>query len=213
LSYDQIDKAVYAEIVVDATPPEAIALDLPQRAGPGEKVILKAKVKKRNDLEQAPITKVQFFLGDPLKEPGVVAVYDKPSQVWRAETLVPPDAKDKVAVTVRFNTAAGLAASETGTIVLQAGGSALENSKITGLVSWDTRPQPGRPVSLKDGKGKLVMTTDTDPKGVYLFVNVPPGTYRVIAAVPGMLSGAAPAVVTKEKGEIIKADVSLKRVP
>ncbi|HWY86317.1 MAG TPA: carboxypeptidase regulatory-like domain-containing protein, partial [Gemmataceae bacterium] len=109
-------------------------------------------------------------------------------------------------------TATGLSASNTGMILLQAGGG-LDNSKITGVVTWDTKLQPGRPVTLKDGKGKVIATTETNMKGVYVFANVQPGTYRVIAAVPGILQGNAPATVTKDKGETVKADVNLKRIP
>jgi hypothetical protein len=155
---------------------------------------------------------VQFFLGDPQKDPPVPGLFDKQNQLWRASVTVPADAKDKMAVTAMFTTATGLSASNTGTIPLQAGGN-LDGSKITGVVSWDTKLQPGRPVTLKDGKGKVLAMTETDKKGVYVFANVQPGSYRVFAAVPGILRGDAPATVTKDKGETVKADVSLKRIP
>jgi hypothetical protein len=213
LNYDGVNKAVYAEIVVDSTPPDGVLLvDLPPRAAPGEKVNLKATVKKRNDTEQAPVSRVQFFVGDPQKDPPVPGLFDKQNQLWRASVTVPADAKDKMAVTVVFTTATGLSASNTATIPLQAGGN-LDDSKITGVVSWDTRLQPGKPVTLKDGKGKTLATTETDKKGVYVFASVKPGSYRVFAAIPGILRGDTPATVTKDKGETVKADISLKRIP
>jgi hypothetical protein len=187
-------------------------VDLPAKAGPGDQVLLKATAKKRSDVEQAPISKVQFFVGDPLKDPPTPGLYDAQNQLWRANVTVPADAKEKVSVTAVFTTATGLSASNTATIALQAGGQP-DNSKITGVVAWDGKIQANRPVTLRDGKGKVLANTTSDPKGVYVFPNVKPGTYRVVAAVPGMLQGVAPATVTKDKGETIKADVTLKRIP
>jgi hypothetical protein len=213
LSFDAVNKAVYAEIVVDATPPDGVRLvELPAKAAPGEKLVLKATAKKRSELEQAPISKVFFSVGENPKEPPTPGLFNKQTQLWQAEVLVPADAKDKLPVGVQFVTATGLAAANTGAIPVQVGG-ALDNSKITGVVTWDAKLQPGRPVQLRDAKGKVLANAKSDAKGVYVFPNVQPGSYRVVAAVPGNLAGAAPATVTKDKGETIKADISLKRVP
>jgi hypothetical protein len=215
LLYDKNDKAVYAEIIVDKTAPEGLQLvDLPKKAAPGDKVKLLAKVNERDNAEQAPISKVEFFLGDSPKEPPIPAVFDRQNQHWQADITV-PDIKEKLSVTVRATTAAGLSAKDEGMIALGAASEGnLEKSKITGVVKRDDRIQPDRPVTLTGaGKAKVSMSTKTNDQGVYLFQNVPAGKYQVMASVPGYSKGTAAAVVSKDTGETIKADINLKAIP
>ncbi|GBC61613.1 hypothetical protein DENIS_2575 [Desulfonema ishimotonii] len=47
---------------------------------------------------------------------------------------------------------------------------------------------PGVPVSLYDGDGDLIRTTETDENGRYLFENLPPGDYRVVVETPDGLT-------------------------
>jgi hypothetical protein len=215
LLYDKNDKAVYAEIIVDKTAPEGLQLvDLPKKAAPGDKIKLLAKVNERDNAEQAPISKVEFFLGDSPKDPPIPAVFDRQNQHWQADITV-PDVKEKLSVAVRATTAAGLSAKDEGMIALGAAQEGnLEKSKITGLVKRDDRIQPDRPVTLTGGgKTQVNMKTKTNDQGVYLFQNVPAGKYQVTASVPGYSKGTAAAVVPKDTGETIKADINLKAVP
>ena len=213
LIYDRADKAVSAEIVVDPTPPAGVEfVDLPKKAAPGAKLRLTAKAKERDKVEQAPISKVQFLVGEAPKEPALSLSLTPRAGFGEADIPVPADAKEKLPVAVRFTTATGLSASDTGVVALQAAAdTGSEKSKITGLVKRDERIQPERSVTLSLlGKPKVLMSTKTDDKGVYLFVNVPPGKYQVLATVPGYSKGIATATVTKDTGETIKADINMK---
>lgn len=222
VEYDAGRKAIeaFVTIIGDDRKPEGVAfVSLPGDIAPGSKVRLKASADKRDGVEFAPITKVQFFMGDPTKAPAHKAMRDKVTGLWYADFVVPADAKDKVEVAVQFITATGLTDIKAEAIPVKVAGVAekekkeKENSIITGVVRWDERPQPGRVVTLRDKNGKVVAETKTDKKGGFRFDNVAPGTYRVSSAIDGMLRGTVVATVTKEKGENIAANVSINRVP
>jgi len=213
LTFKTADNAVIAEITISSSSPEGVKfIGLPSQAAPGEKLVLKAASKKTEGADQS-LMKVQYFVGDPLKEPAVDGVYDSKKQLWQAEVTLPEGAKEKQSVTVQFTTPTGLSASKTETIVVKSGGGKGTKSKITGVVKWDDQIQAGKGVWLRDTKLKGTREEKTNDKGVYVFENVPPGNYQVWSKVSGMFQGTASAAVTKESGETIKADINLKRIP
>jgi hypothetical protein len=212
LTWDGPQKAIYAEVVFDPTPPAEVEfVKLPTKAAAGAKIALAVKTAERTK-NQAPIGKVQFFVGDPAKAEAVDGTLDPKSKTWQAEILVPEEAKGKVAVTARATTLADVSATVDAVIAVKPAD--LADSKITGVVKWDTKLQSERNVTLIDTKSKTIIgKTKTDKNGVYLFDKVKPGTYVVLVRYAGMFQGTAQAVVTKEKGEKIEKDITISRLP
>jgi hypothetical protein len=213
LVFKAADNSVVAEITISSSGPEGVKfVGLPPQAAPGDKLVLKATSKKIDEVDPTAM-KIQYFLGDPLKEPAVDGVFDSQKQLWQAEVTLPEGAKDKQSVTVQFTTPTGLSASKTETIVVKSGQGKGYKSKITGVVKWDDQIQAGKVVWMRDTKLKVPREEKTNDKGVYVFENVPPGNYQVWSNVSGMFQGTAFAAITKESGETIKADINLKRKP
>jgi hypothetical protein len=212
LSFDAVARAVFAEIIVDSTGPEGVKLvGLPQQVFPGEKLRLRASAKKRSEAEQARIDKVQFFVGDPAKDPPLAGAFDPTTQLWQADVVVPGDAKNKLGVAVQFTTVTGLWARDSATLVVGERKEPAEATRITGKVLslFGGKGQPGVDVTLFEKK-QAKATAKTDPSGVYVFNDVAPGSYIVSARQAGVAQGVA--AVTVEKGKTATADISLKRI-
>jgi hypothetical protein len=194
--------AVFRDVILDGTPPEITQLGVRKRGpedplprlerGAGELALFAVG----SDPESG-ISKVLFFLGRPEKDPklpgshkmpdGVTPVEGQPAKgepdTWLAQLPVSADKPGAVDVGVQFVNKAGLVTFGTVRVELvepKAGGKA---GSIEGKVLEGDRPQPGVEVTLRDAQNAVKATTLTDKKtGVYKFLDVPPGAYRVSAA-------------------------------
>ncbi len=184
LTFRKVDKAVYAQIIVDTSRPEGLKLEGPEKTSGGESVALKAWLKRRTE-EQAPVTSVEFFLTDPVKEKdpqpieGTFELKDGKRELWQTTITVPKEAKDKVDVWVKATTATHLSAIAKTTMGLQE--KKTVPPAIKGVVTYESRPQAGVRVSLIDKTAKAIDEKKTDAKGAYVFNDVVPGVYRVEA--------------------------------
>ncbi|MCI0740968.1 MAG: carboxypeptidase-like regulatory domain-containing protein, partial [Gemmataceae bacterium] len=198
--------SIDAEIIINDTGPENVRfVDLPEKAVPGNKFKLKATAKRRDE-KQTRILSVQFFVGNQ-KEP-LQAVFDKASQTWQADATMPAEPKDKVPVSVRFNTEANLSATATGAVLAA---QASDGAKVTGKLSFNSILQPDVEVKLLKGKESLNATKTV--AGVFVFENVAPGNYVLSASKFGGYRGTRNLVVPKGQAVVSGQDFELKRNP
>lgn len=214
--------AVFAEVILDATVPEDLRfVKLPTALQQGQAHLLrvKASVKPRSP-DQAPISKVKFYLGKATPDGKVPddavdgKATDATGEFWDAELLVPSDRRDRFEVSVMATTRTGVAAETTARILLTVPGgtTAKKVARITGTVREGDRLIPGLAVTLSDDKGKPKMTVKTNDKGEYVFENVPPGTYGVAAIRTASRTSASRTVTVLETSETIsKIDLRLFR--
>jgi hypothetical protein len=220
------NNAVFAEIVLDDTPAEEIAFvklprTLPQ--GQAQNLALKARIKPRTE-DQAPLQKVQFFLGKippdyKLPEEVVTAKFtDVRGEFWEGDLLLPSDLKDRVEVSVLTTTLTGVKMGVTEKILLippappGTAANAKKIAKITGTVREGDRPQAGLMVLLRDPKGMEKAKTKTDKKGEYVFDKVAPGSYFVYAERSvSQTKGQTPVTVAEDSETISKIDIKLFR--
>lgn len=181
-------REIVVKFTLDASPPQGLRfVDFPEQLVRGDPLPVKATAQD----EESQIQKVVFFLGKPGpdgKPPqGVVPVpgklADKDKNVWVAALDAPTDQKAKLEVTVQATNGANLSASETVVIKLvdapPAGG---KLGTIEGDIVQGPRKQPGVAVSLLDAANVVRDSATTDDKGHYVFKDVLPGAYRVLAA-------------------------------
>jgi hypothetical protein len=184
----ELTREVVVKFTLDASPPQGLRfVDFPEQLFRGDPLPVKAVARD----DESQIQKVVFFLGKPgpdgkppqgtVPVPGKLA--DKDKNLWAAALDAPTDQKAKLEVTVQATNGANLTASETVVIKLvdaPAGGVKL--GTIEGDVVEGARKQPGVAVSLLDGMNGVRDSAATDDKGHYVFKDVLPGSYRVLAA-------------------------------
>lgn len=225
LKFLKSDRAVVADLVIDDSPTKILKLvDLPEKAAAGDKVRPQVRLEgtgANRGPDQAPIGKVVFFLGEadknhkiPEKEKEnlVPATYDAKLGTWIAseDLVLPNDPRGKVVIGVHVVTALDVPNSGKQTIPLfdPKAAAAEEANKlcvVRGTVLHGERAQPKQDVylakakAMKDDEPKLVVT---DENGAFVFRDVPPGNYVLVAVGKGPHAGKrARATITIMKGQ------------
>lgn len=180
-----------APLVLDATPPGSVRLDLPPRVKRGTLLKLAA-----HGLDpESGIETVQFYLGSPLGDQppkGGVSIVARPSpdapNRWEAQLPLPADRKGTVPVSVCFINKAGLSRWETVPLeLLDDDPARIGPGVLLGKVTEGDRPQPNLDVLLLDEKGREKARTRTRPDGTYQFDNLAAGRYQVYCVKPESL--------------------------
>jgi hypothetical protein len=212
--------AVFADVVLDGTKPAGVDfVGWPTQLLRGTPLVLKAT----GDDPESGIRKVTFFLGKP--EGGKVPTkavtasgkqFKTEEKVWQAELPLETEKPGRFVVSVEFTNNAGL--SETKTVVIQlvdapkGAAKKIVGATIKGTVFQGNLNPPGVAMSLIDDKGNVKAGTTTNPKGQYMFQDVPPGSYRVVAVrTAAMTQGQTPVLVPEGKELIEKVDVRISR--
>lgn len=216
LTFDSTSKsAIFGALIIDDTPPEVAFDGLPKRHFKSKPLVVKATA--FDDL--SGIAKVVFFadkMVDGKLPPGVEVIVggkvDK-KDLWTATLPLPDSAKDRISVSVQAFNGAGL--STTVTIPIDLVGEPVASKKggatIKGVVREGARPQMNVPVTLRDDKGKPKATVKTNDKGEYVFENIPPGDYRVMAARSASMTRGQLAVNVPEGKDEVVVDIKLTR--
>jgi hypothetical protein len=221
------DLAVYAPVVLDASPPEI------DEFGSAAKKLLRGAplpLAAKGDDPQSKIREVIFFDGKPVADPKQPDVYRRPPDAvfavgkpvdegrttWEAELPVPTDKKGAVYVSVEFVNQAGLKKIDTIKVELvdppaAAPGAAAKGGSIEGTVRVGDRPQPKVPVVLLDAAGAARDKATTDAKGVYAFKDVPAGSYRVTASKGAENVRGETTVQVKDGDKKTGVDIKLTR--
>jgi hypothetical protein len=222
------NKAVEARIVLDGTPPEVgFVRPWPEDLKDifrGDPLPVRAKARAG----PSHIRRLVFYVGKPVRkgdeeEPPPTAVLvdgkrsDPKGTVWTADLPVDTAKPAHFYLTVQATNGAGKSSSETITIYLKdrpkeggKGDKAL--AKVTGKVLVGGRPQAGVPVSLSDLQGTVKGATKTNKDGVYVFRDVPPGSYIVTAAQRNLnLRGETTVQVPAGEATVKDQDISLSR--
>jgi hypothetical protein len=200
------------QVIFDATPPDKIEFLPPvTKVIKGEKVLVKAKVSD----PESPIVKGQLFFGtlkDGKLPPEAVLVDARPQgrddDIWIADMPL-PEGKKSLDLTAQFTNAAGLTATQS--IKVEVVDPPPPLGTVKGIVKAGDLAQAGVEVLLKDEK-EVKATTKTGPKGEFLFENVKPGPYNVLAQrKDAMTEGSAP--VTVEASKTSEVALELVRKP
>jgi len=217
LSFDTDDKAVLATITLDGTPPESIAfVGWPKQLERGKRLTLKATGLD----EESKISKVTFFLGEPVDgkmPPKVVQAPGKevvPGKVWEGELPFDTAKPGRFEVSVLFTNGAGLSAAET--VVIELVDAPKKGKKdgttVKGKVFQGELTPPDVAVSLVDDKGVVKGVAKTNKTGEYAIEGVPPGTYRVVAFRSADSTTGQTAFTVPEGKELIEGvDIQISR--
>jgi hypothetical protein len=185
--------AIEQTVTFDATGPEAIKfVDFPKSLSIGAPL----PVKLAAEDPESKIKEVAFYVGKPGPDgkppttaelvPGKLV-----NGLWVAELTPSTDKPATLDVSARVTNGVNVTATETVKIQLvPAGAAPVGKASIEGIVYEGTRletglPQPGLVVALVDDKGVVKDSVKSNAKGVFLFTDVPPGAYRVMAAKTG----------------------------
>jgi hypothetical protein len=210
--------SIVAGLMLDATKPEGVQfINFPAKLPRGAVLPVRAL---GSDPESG-IKQVVFFGGRPLPDgklpPGTTPVAGErvDKDQWGASLPVATDKKGPVEVTVQFTNGAGLTTTETVVIQLvDPPAEAKEKGKgasIAGSVSEGDRPQPNLPVWLFDDKSAVRDMVRTDDWGQFLFKDVPPGSYRVVATKSGSNTRGEVAAQVAEGQQKTGVDVRMVR--
>lgn len=225
LTFDKINDAVVAELILDSTQAEGLKItNVPAKARTEDKIVPRLTVTPRVLGLQAPIDKVVFFIGEadkfnkiPEKTATVDGIYDKKLDAYIAkEEIIVPDARGRVFISAQVETATGVlnsaklplivlskdAKDDTGPDVL---------TTISGVVVRGGLPQPNVMVTLakaKPEKDDVPKQAKTTAEGKYEFTDVPPGAY-IISARRLDTGARLPVTVPKNKDKL-GVDLSLK---
>jgi hypothetical protein len=206
---------VIGQMVLDGTPPEELVIEkLPAKITPEGRLKPIVRVKERS-LDQAPVGKVQFFLG-PFEKGGKIpekaviseGEFDKTLKAYVAkdDLIVPAEARGKAEVSVQVTTATGVP-GEKGHAVSVVGPKDVENvlTTITGVVRRGELPQPGVDVALvkvpREKDDPPPAKTKADDMGKFMFKDVKPGTYVIVSARAGTV-GRLEVRVEKQQEKI-----------
>ncbi len=217
-------KEIIQNVAFDGTPPEGVKLvGFPVKLERGKLLPVKARAADPD----TGIKSVVFFLGKPGPDgkplPTVVVVPGQPSlekdekDVWVALLPAPTGQVGQFEVTVQATNAANLAAADTVTIQLVDADKDKDKDKakgpasIEGKVTMGGIPQPKVPVLLRDGDGKVKDTAVTNDAGIYLFKEVPPGSYRITAVKTGAATRGENAAQVLEGQKKTDVNVNLTR--
>lgn len=228
LTFDKINDAVVAELILDATPAEGLKIvNVPAKARPEDKLIPRLLFTPRLRGTQAPVENVVFFLGEadkdhkiPEKLVKIEAIYDKKLDAFvpKEEIIVPAEHRGKLFVSAQVETATGVFMSGKQSLVIVSkdlkDDAALPDvlTTISGTVMRGGLAQPNVTVFLvkqKPEKTDEAKQAKTTPEGKYEFTDVPPGNYVVSAR--RLDTGARlPITVPKNKDKMGGVDLSLK---
>jgi hypothetical protein len=219
LDYEMRDKEIvglFADIVIDGSQPIVTFRPPPKTVFPGAE--FRPEVKIPRNVDQAPVERVDFYLGDPLKdtEPlpkgAVPGIWDAKAKSWIAAKpfIAPAIDKGPLVVNARAETVVKLKGSaEPATIRIVE--QKQKYATIAGKILRGDLAQPKTKVYLLDAKGMVKADTETEKSGSYKFENVKPGDYFVYAAQPALkLSGSAKVAVPEDKSaKIDPVDIKL----
>jgi hypothetical protein len=219
LDYEMREKEViglFADIVIDGSQPAVTFRPTPKTVFPGAEFRPEVKIPRAAD--QAPVERVDFYLGDPLKdtEPlpkgAVPGIWDAKANSWIAAKpfIVPAIDKGPLVVNARAETVVKLKGSaEPATIRIVE--QKPKYATIAGKILRGDLGQPKTKVYLLDAKGVVKTDTESEKSGSYKFENVKPGDYYVYAAQPALkLSGSAKVAVPEDKNaKIDPVDIKL----
>jgi hypothetical protein len=205
---------ITAGIKLDGSPPEDVEfVEFPKELARGSALTLKAKGKD----EDSDIAKVVFFAGK-LPPDGVIpptAVQapgekTKDKDVWAADLPVATDKAAMLEVGVQFTNGVGQTTTKVAVIKLvdaKAG-----SATIKGKVVENDREQDGLEVLLRDPKGEVKDKAKTDKDGKFVFKNVAPGTYQLVA-IKSSSKTQGQAVVQVNAGDekVLDDPIDLKR--
>jgi hypothetical protein len=167
------------------------------------------------DDAESGIARVDFVLGKPGPDGKIPPEAPRTPAIktvagWTADVPVPTDKKAPLEITAEVENEVGLKSVKTVRIELVDP----PKGSIEGIVERGGRPQPEVPVTLRDAKGEVKGVAKTNAQGKYLFENVDPGAYRVIAAKPDAGAGTAGASSVQVQPNVTKAvtaDITLQR--
>ncbi len=206
---------LFADIVIDGSLPKVAFRSMPATIFPGAAFRPSVEIARNSD--QAPVERVDFYLGDPLKdtEPlpknAVAGIRDPRTKLWVAAQpfVAPAIDKGPILVNARAESVVKLKGSA-GPVKIRV----VEQPypTIAGKVLRGDLGQPKTKVYLLDAKGMVKTEADSTETGGYKFENVKPGDYFVYAAQPALkLAGSAKVAVPEDKNAKLK-DVDIKLV-
>jgi hypothetical protein len=126
--------------------------------------------------------------GKKEKKDSTVKKEEEDTIVWVAELIAPSDARNPLDVSVRFTNNVGL--SRTLSVPVEVidpppappPGAKVKRGSIAGVVMEGEIPQKGLKVDLQDAAGKVLVSTNTDEKGAFIFKDLGPGDYNLATA-------------------------------
>lgn len=221
-------EAVVAEVVIDDSPVEDVALfGVPVKTLPGTPIRPRV-VSKIPGPNQAPVDRVEFFFGEPEVENKLpekikttLGVWDEKINSWvaREEMIIPSTARDRMAITAAFTTASGIVTTLTRGIIVEDPDALVKKKEekkkvktvLTGQVVRGSLSQIGVAVVLTDEKGKEKAAAKSDKSGKWVIRDVEPGKYTLTAAQPALNHIAVIPIEVKEGVEEMKnLDLKLK---
>lgn len=212
--------AITRSLILDAARPKNIRFLLPMPADQPQALPRGAPLVVRVTAEppESGIAQVHFYSGRPEKDgkPPASAVV-VPGQAgekntWEAKVPVPNERGVKVDVTVQLVSGAGQTATETIAVqLIDPADQAKGGATIAGTVVEGDRPQPGLTVTLVDPQGVTRYTVKSGPGGTYLFKDVAPGSYRVIATKTGSNTRGQASVQVQEGDKKNDVEIRLQR--
>jgi hypothetical protein len=176
---------ITANLVIDGSPPEDLSfVDFPKKLPRGDPLVVKAAGKD----PESTIASVVFFLGKPEANGAIPKTAVKTdgeregaTNVWAATLPVPTDKPATVQVSAQFTNGVGLTKTIGPVIIKLVDAKAGGGATIKGSVVEGERAQAGLTVVLRDPQGVPKDTVTTGKDGIFVFKNVPPGTYQIVA--------------------------------
>jgi hypothetical protein len=221
-------------VMLDDSAPENLRwVDLPKRVVRGRALLLKAT----GEDSESGISEVLFWVGRPTREGEIpkdatfisgklLPVKGKAKEkekekvkekVWSVGLDVPIDQPGLLTVSAQFINGAGLRKNLTATIPVVDPEKVAEKEKkakkasIAGAVREGDRPQVGVPVELRDRTRKVVANVKTGEGGTFLFKDLDPGTYTVVAAKTASRTRGEWSGTVKEGEQKTGLDIKLYR--
>lgn len=218
-----LDNEITRSLWIDGSPPENVDfLNFPKQLVRGSDLPVKATGAD----PESGIARVVFFIGKPQDDgkipPTAPKVEIKPAnkdvKVFEAQAKLPAPTEKKGTfdVSVAYINGVGMETIKTVQIELVDAKAAAGGATITGMVVFGDTPIPGQEVLLRDPQGNVKDTTKTSredaARGVFVFKNVAPGTYQIVAVNTALrATGQAAVQVGAGEDKKLAEPITLRR--